>query len=199
MLECVTDNYGDPAVWGRYLGENEGVSYGITDEEIDLLQANDIQTLVIWNHTTDVTGYDHGQNEAEEAIEMAREYDIIEEVALFINVEPIYPVDAAFILGWHDALTDSEYESGIYGLFDPDEEIYPAFEAAADENDDLLDEMYVWSSSPNVGITAEEEAPAYDPDYPDGALLAGWQYGLDDEICNIDTNIFDGNVLDAVW
>ncbi|MBB6451335.1 hypothetical protein HNR44_003342 [Geomicrobium halophilum] len=44
-----------------------GVSVGITEEEIDLLQSNDIQPLVIWNHTTDITGDDHSQNEANEA------------------------------------------------------------------------------------------------------------------------------------
>ncbi|MBP1968383.1 hypothetical protein J2Z83_000475 [Virgibacillus natechei] len=199
MLACVTENFGDPSVWGRYLGDNEGVSVGLTEEEIDLLQSNDIQTLVIWNHTTDVTGYDHGQSEANQAIEMAQDLGIPEGVALFANVEPIYPVDAAFLLGWHDALTDSEYNSGVYGIFDPSEELYVAFEEAAEENSDLLDEMYVWTASPNVGITTEDDAPSYEPDYPEGSLLAGWQYGIEAETCNIDTNLFDGNVLEVLW
>ncbi|WP_245628136.1 glycoside hydrolase domain-containing protein [Shouchella shacheensis] len=148
MLACVTENFGNPSVWGRYLGDNEGVSVGLTTEEVDLLQSNDIQTLVIWNHTTDITGYDHGQSEANEAIEMAQDLGIPEDVALFANVEPIYPVDAAFLLGWHDTLMDSEYDSGVYGIFDPSEELYVAFEEAAEENSDLLDEMYVWTASP---------------------------------------------------
>src|SRR5699024_6856939 len=100
MLACVEDNFGSPEVWGRYLGDKEDVSRGLTSEEIDLLHANEIKILLIWNHFTDGTGYDHGQNQAEEAIAMAQDMGVPEEVAIFANVEPIYPIDAAFIQGW---------------------------------------------------------------------------------------------------
>ncbi|ARK30606.1 glycoside hydrolase domain-containing protein [Halalkalibacter krulwichiae] len=199
MLACVRDNFGDPQVWGRYLGTNEGVSYGLTEEEIELLQSNDIQILVIWNHFTDGTGYENGQNEATEAVETARDLGIPEGVALFANVEPIYPIDSSFIQGWHDVVSESEYSSGIYGIFDPSEELYVAFEAAAEENSSILDEMYIWTAAPNEGITTEDNAPDYNPEYPDGGLIGGWQYGIDAETCNIDTNIFDGNVLEVLW
>lgn len=199
LLACVRDNFGDPAVWGRYLLTNEGVSYGLTDEEIELLHSNDIEILVIWNHFTDGTGYENGQNEANEAVEAARDLGIPEEVALFANVEPIYPIDSDFIQGWHDVVSESEYSSGIYGIFDPNEELYVAFEAAVDADSSILEEMYVWTAAPNEGITTEENAPEYNPEYPDGALIAGWQYGIDAETCNIDTNLFDGNVLNVLW
>ncbi len=199
MLACVRENFGDPNVWGRYLGDNEDVSFGITEDEVDLLHSNDIEILVIWNHFTDATGYDKGESEAEAAIEMARDLAIPEDVALFANVEPIYPINSEFILGWHETIMDSEYSSGIYGIFDPNEELYAAFEAAAEENSDLLDNMYIWTAAPNEGITTEENAPDYNPEYPDEALIGGWQYGIDAETCNIDTNIFDGNVLDVLW
>ncbi len=198
-LACVRENFGDPQVWGRYLDDKEGVSYGLTTDEIDLLHSNDIQILVIWNHFTDGTGYENGQSEARDAIESARDLGIPEGVALFANVEPIYPIDSAFIQGWHDVVTESEYSSGLYGIFDPSEELYAAFEAAAEENASILDEMYVWTAAPNKGITTEENAPEYNPEYPEEALIGGWQYGLDAETCNIDTNIFDGNVLDVLW
>ena len=199
MLACVRNNFGDPEIWGRYLGTNEGASYGLTAEEVELLHAEDIQILVIYNHFNDGTGYEHGQDHAQAAIEMARDFGIPEGVALFANVEPIYPIDSDFILGWHDAVTESEYNSGIYGVFDPSQEVYVAFEAAADANPNILDEMHVWTAAPNEGITTEDNAPVYNPSYPDGALIGGWQYGLDAETCNIDTNIFDGNVLDVLW
>ncbi|MDG5788448.1 DUF1906 domain-containing protein [Evansella sp. AB-P1] len=199
MLACVTENFGDPQIWGRYLGDKEGVSYGLTHEEVELLHENDIQILVIWNHFTDATGYEKGQSEAEAAIEMARDFGIPEEVALFANVEPIYPIDSAFLLGWYDTIEESEYTPGVYGIFHPDRELYVAFEAAVEENSDLLDNYYVWTSSPDAGITTEENAPEYNPEAPEGSLIAGWQYGIDAETCNIDTNWYSGDVLDVLW
>ena len=199
LLACVRENFGDPEVWGRYLGTNEGVSYGLTEDEIDLLHSNDIQILVIWNHFTDGTGYENGENEAMAALETARDLGIPEGVALFANVEPIYPIDSAFIQAWHDVMSESEYNSGIYGIFDPSEELYVAFEEAVGEDPSILDEMYVWTAAPNEGITTEANAPEYNPEFPADALLGGWQYGIDAEACNIDTNLFDGQVLDVLW
>ncbi len=199
MLSCVRENFGDPQVWARYLGDKEGVSYGLTHEEVEFLHENDIDIMVIWNHFTDATSYEKGQSEATAAIEKAREFDIPEGVAIFANVEPIYPIDADFLLGWYDTLEDSEYESGVYGIFHPDRELYTAYETAVEENSSLLENNYVWTSSPNIGITTEENAPEYDPEAPEGALIAGWQYGIDAQTCNIDTNHFDSNVFDALW
>lgn len=199
MLMCVRENFGDPQVWARYLGDKEGVSYGLTHEEVELLHENEIDIMVIWNHFTDATGYDKGQSEATAAIEMARDFGIPEGVAIFANVEPIYPIDADFLLGWYETLEESEYESGVYGIFDPDRDLYVAYEIAAEENPSLLENNFVWTSSPNYGITTEENAPEYNPQAPEGALIAGWQYGIDAETCNIDTNHFDSNVFDALW
>ncbi|MFA9560548.1 glycoside hydrolase domain-containing protein [Evansella sp. AB-rgal1] len=199
FLACVRNNFGDPQVWGRYLGDKEGVSFGLTQEEVELFHENDIQILVIWNQFTDATGYDKGQSEAEAAINLARDFGIPEGVALFANVEPIYPIDTEFLLGWYDALQNSEYEAGVYGIFDPDRELYVAFEAAAEENPEILDDYYVWTSSPNVGITTEANAPDYNPQAPEGATIAGWQYGIDAETCNIDTNWFSNLAFDIFW
>lgn len=64
LLSCVRENFGSPKVWGRYLGEKEGVSAGITPEEAELLKENDIKLLVIWNRFNDATGLENGQSEA---------------------------------------------------------------------------------------------------------------------------------------
>ncbi|MDV2883626.1 DUF1906 domain-containing protein [Alkalihalophilus pseudofirmus] len=199
LLACVRDNFGNPEVWGRYLGDKDGVSFGLTQEEVELLQSNDIQILVIWNQFNEPVGFDKGQSEASAAIELAREFGIPEGVALFANVEPIYPIDDQFILGWHETMMESEYNSGIYGIFSPSEELYTAYVAAAEQDSTIYDEMYIWTASPNEGITTEANAPAYNPEFPEGGLIGGWQYGIDAETCNIDTNWFDGNVLDVLW
>ncbi|UCZ51924.1 DUF1906 domain-containing protein [Bacillus shivajii] len=199
MLTCIRENFGDPQVYARYLGDKEGVSYGLTHEEVELLHSNEIDIMVIWNHFEDARGYEKGQSEANDAIEMAREFGVPEGVALFANVEPIYPIDAEFILGWYDTLAESEYESGVYGIFSPDRDLYVEYEMAAEENPDLLENNYVWTSYPEEGVTTEENAPEYNPVAPEGSLLAGWQYGIEAETCNIDTNLFDGEVLDVLW
>lgn len=199
MLMCVRDHFGDPQVWGRYLGDKEGVSYGLTQEEVELLHSEDIQILVIWNHFEDATSYEKGQSEAQAAIEMAEDFGIPEEVALFANVEPIYPIDSGFLLGWYETLAESPYESGVYGIFDPSEELYIAYETAAEENSDLMENNWVWTAAPNVGITTEENAPEYNPEAPEGSLIAGWQYGIDAETCNIDTVHYNGDALEVFW
>lgn len=199
MISCVRENFGSPKVWGRYLGEKDGVSAGMTAEEVKLLHENDIKVLVIWNHFTDATGYENGKNEAEEAIKKAKELGIPEGVAIFADIEPNYPVDAEFIKGWSEVIAGSEYSSGIYGIFDAKRDLYKAFEEAAAEDQNILENTYIWTASPNEGITSEANAPEYKPEVPKNSLVGGWQYGIDAESCNIDTNLFSGKITDVLW
>lgn len=199
MLACVKENFGTPEVWGRYLGEKNGVSAGITSDEIKLLHDQEIKILVIWNHFTDATGSENGKQQAEEAIQQAQELGIPEGVAIFADIEPNYPVDSEFIRGWYEAMNESEYIPGIYGIFNPERDLYQEYEKAAAENPEILDNVYLWTASPNTGITSKENAPEYQPEVPENSLIAGWQYGIDAETCNIDTNLFSGNVIDVLW
>lgn len=199
LLACVRNNFGDPQVWGRYLGDKEGVSAGLTSEEVELLQENGIEILVIWNHFSDATGYENGENEANAAINLAKELGIPKGAAIFADIEPSYPVDSAFIQGWYEAMNQSGYEPGIYGIFDDDRNLTSAYNAAIDSNSEILENTFIWTASPNVGITTQANAPQYQPETPNNALVAGWQYGIDAQTCNIDTNLFNNEVLDALW
>lgn len=199
MLACVRDNFGDPKIWGRYLGEKDGVSAGLTTEEVELLHTNDIQILVIWNHFNDATGYKNGQQEAELAIQKAEEFGIPEGVAIFADIEPNYPVDSEFIRGWSETMTNSKYSSGIYGVFDPERDLYKEYEKAASNNREIAENTYLWTAAPNIGITSESNAPQYQPEAPENTLIGGWQYGLDAQACNIDTNLFSGKITDVLW
>lgn len=199
LFSCVRENFGSPKVWGRYLGEKEGVSAGITPEEAELLHSNDIKILVIWNRFSNAAGLENGQNEARAAIKLAEELGIPEGVAIFADIEPSYPVDSAFIEGWFQVMEDSPYRSGIYGIFDPERALTQAFEEAGNSNSVLLENTYVWTAAPNVGITTEKQAPGYKPQAPENALIAGWQYGIDAQACNIDTNLFNGEITEEVF
>jgi hypothetical protein len=199
MLACVTDNFGSPDIWGRYLGDKEGVSKGLTADEIELLHSNDIKILLIWNHFEDARGYENGKQQAQEAIQMAEDLGVPEGVAIFADIEPSYPVDAEFIRGWYEIMSESVYSPGVYGVFDSEQELYAALEQAGQDNGELLANTYVWTAAPNIGITTETNAPEYQPEAPNNALIGGWQYGLDAQACNIDTNLFHSNLLDVVW
>lgn len=196
FLGCVVDNFGEPVVWGRYLGEKEGVSEGLDTAEVQLLHDNDIQILVIYNHVEDARGYDNGVNHAEEAIAMAEELEIPEGVAIFVDIEPDYPVDAVFMEGWYQTMVDSNYEPGVYGVFDEESELLNAYNSMEQE---VLENTIVWTAYPQEEVTTKENAPDYNPQGPENARVYGWQYAIDSETCNIDTNLFEGNMLEYLW
>lgn len=199
MLTCVRDNFGNPKVWGRYLGDNTDVSTGITKEEVEFLHSNDIQLLLIWNHFNDATGYENGKEEAKKAIEQAEKLGVPEGVAIFADIEPSYPVDSEFIRGWYDELSQSKYKPGIYGIFENEKKLTKAFHDAVKKNKKILEETFIWTAAPSEKITKEANAPKYRPDAPENARIAGWQYGIDAKSCNIDTNLFNTDMKSILW
>ncbi|WP_449536612.1 glycoside hydrolase domain-containing protein [Ferdinandcohnia sp. Marseille-Q9671] len=196
---CVKENFGDPVIFGRYLGEREGISVGLTPEQVEAIHGEGDFILPIYNHFNDATGYDNGVAHAKEAIKMASEMGIPHEVAIFADIEPTYPVDSEFIRGWFETIEESQYKSGIYGVFDAEQALFEAYQAAVKSNGAILEGNYIWTAAPNVGITTEAEAPAFEPAAPEGSLAWGWQYGLDAETCNIDTNLFKRELVDVLW
>ncbi|TKC19531.1 glycoside hydrolase domain-containing protein [Robertmurraya kyonggiensis] len=199
MLSCVRENYGEPKVWGRYLGEKEGVSSGITTDEAEFLHSNNILVLPIWNHFTDATGYDSGKSEAEQAIKKAEELGLPAGVPIFADIEPSYPVNSEFIKAWYDVLGNSNYKPGIYGVFESGNELTTAFEEAAGNDKNILASTYIWTASPHTGTTSESNAPTYEPEAPENSLVGGWQYGIEGKACNIDTNLFSGKITEILW
>jgi hypothetical protein len=196
---CVRDNFGDPTILGRYLGDKEGVSTGLTEEEADLIKSNNDKILLIHNRFDDAAGFDKGVKEAEEAIGLAQEIGAPEGTALFADIEPTYSVNADFIIGWYETVSSSSYVPGIYGIFEGDQALAAAFSGAVNQDRAIQDDTYLWTASPNVGITAEENAPDYNPEAPEGSKIIGWQYGIDAQACNIDTNLFSNEYQDVLW
>nr|WP_263324711.1 glycoside hydrolase domain-containing protein [Neobacillus sp. Marseille-Q6967] len=199
FLQCVKDNYGNPVAFGRYLETKEGVSSGLTPEEVNLLHQNGIKIIPIYNHFTNATTYENGVAEAKAAIAYAQEIGIPEGVAIFADIEPTYPVDEAFIRGWVETLLKSPYKPGIYGVFTNDSTLTAAFQAAVTNNQEVGNSTIIWSSNPDQGVTPQAEAPAFQPGAPQNISVTIWQYGIDGETCNIDTNLINSNVLDYFW
>ncbi|MFT4415546.1 glycoside hydrolase domain-containing protein [Fredinandcohnia humi] len=196
---CVREHFGDPVVFGRYLGDIEGVSKGLTAKQVKLIHSKGDYILPIYNHFDNATGYENGVSQAKEAIKLASEIGMPKGIAIFADIEPNYPVDSEFIRGWFETISNSQYKSGIYGVFDQEQNLSKAFNEAIEKNQDILENNYIWTAAPNIGITTQAKAPKYTPEAPENSLVWGWQYGIDAESCNIDTNLFKGALVDVLW
>lgn len=196
LFQCVAGQFGKPEVWGRYLGDRDGVSVGLDAAEIDFLHENNIQILVIYNHVNDARGYEQGVTHANQAIQFAENVGVPEGVAIFGDIEPDYPVDQAFIEGWYNTLTASDYAPGIYGVFNEDSDLMLAFEAL---DADIQKGTIVWTAYPQQEITTAENAPEFNPKGPEAAPVLGWQYAIEAEACAIDTNLFSEEILEYLW
>lgn len=196
LYQCVVENFGKPNVWGRYLGDIEDVSAGLDQDEVNYLHENDAHILVIYNHFSEATGYDHGVEEAEQAISLAEELNIPEGVAIFGDIEPDYPVDQDFINGWYETLVSSPYQPGLYGVFNEDSELFKSFHQTTK---DTKKNTILWTAYPQEEITSKDDAPKYNPNGPDDAKVFGWQYAINAKTCNIDTNLFSDDMIDVLW
>jgi len=199
LYACVNENFGKPTVWGRYLGTIDGVSSGLTTEEVEYLHANGVKILLINNQFNNATGYENGVEQANIGISLAGELNAPEGVAIFADIEPNYPVDSAFIQGWFDTMMGSPYEPGIYGVFSPDSALVEAYQVSINENQEIQNKVILWTAYPHVDVTTQANAPANAAEAPEGSLLYGWQYGIDAATCNIDTNLFKGSLFDFLW
>ncbi|WP_245308160.1 glycoside hydrolase domain-containing protein [Halalkalibacter urbisdiaboli] len=199
LAACVRNHFGEPTFWGRYLEDKEEVSFGLTEKEVTLLHQNGYSILVIYNHFIDGTTYEKGVAEAKVAIEYAKQIGVPNGVAIFANVEPEYPIDSQFIMGWYDTISASDYVPAIYGVFSEDGDVRVAYEEAVREEETIGEEMIIWTNQPQVGITTEANAPDFQPEVPDSRRDVVWQYGLEAEQCNIDTNLLPASVLEYLW
>jgi len=202
FFACVKEHFGFPAFVGRYLETKEGVSHGITREEAAFLHEQGVKILPIYNHFTDATTYERGVAEAEQAIRLAGEAGIPEGVAIFADVEPDYPVDAEFLRGWTETMLDSPYVPGLYAVLveASDSKALRSYLSFARQHQELASALAVWTSDVEVGITTKANAPqAYAPEAEAVTTVDVWQYGIDAEACNIDTNLMRSSFMDYLW
>src|SRR5699024_7371507 len=144
-------------------------------KEVEFLHDKDIKILVIYNQITEATGYDNGAEHAQQAIDLAKDLDVPEGVAIFGDIEPDFPVDPQFIEGWYEALDDSPYEPALYGVFAEDNDVTIAYN---DTDEDVQKNTIVWTAYPQEEITTQDKAPEYAPEGPEHAKVYGWQYAI---------------------
>lgn len=199
FMQCVVDNYGKPVVFGRYLETKEGVSSGLTEEEVALLHEQGVKIIPIYNHFINATTYESGVAEANMAIAFAQKIGIPDGIAIFADIEPNYPVDEGFIRGWVDTMLGSAYKPGIYGVFTNESTLNAAYQASLANNENVQSQTIIWSSNPDPGVTPQANAPQYQPGAPENVNVSIWQYGIKGETCNIDTNLVQSKIIQHLW
>jgi hypothetical protein len=199
MYQCISENYGVPVFVARYLGNNGDVSVGLTKEEVKLLHDKKVKILPIHNHFTEATGMKKGQNEAEEAVKLAKSIGVKTGVIIVADIEPGFKVNAEFILGWTKTLLDHNYTPGVYGDFG-NNELLNAYVKATKEDKAVKDNTILWSNQPSIGVTGRKGAPnEFKGKSPNEEKTFVWQYGIESKKCNIDTDLGKKNLLDLLW
>jgi hypothetical protein len=199
LYNCVVDNFGKPSYWGRYLTTIPNVSDGLTQQEINLLQGNNVKIMPIFNNFDTATGYREGRTAAINATYNARRLGIPTGTFIFANVERFFDVDEGWIRGWVDVMYSSGFRPGIYA--DPSTAKFNKAYCTAVSNDAKVGEQVViWSQEPTPGPTAKNNAPSYKPIAPPCvANVWAWQYGENAEQCPIDTNLIEPRLFEAIW
>ncbi len=90
LYECVRNTYGQPDFWGRYLHRIEGVSDGLTAEEIRFIRERGIKILPIYNNFTEAIGSRAGTVSARNAMFQAKLLNMREGSFIFANIENFF-------------------------------------------------------------------------------------------------------------
>jgi hypothetical protein len=187
LLPQVKGSLGTPDFWGRYLTQT--VCPGISGAEIAAARANHMAILPIYNdyNCSGVVGYGAGRQYAAAAAEAAWGLGIPKGRALVIDIEPpgsacpgAAYVDAAFIQGWYDGLTATQYVAAYYGDGTGGKEFGSAWCGAVAAKPEIAQNSYVWSFQPSLtGGFGKGNAPGYAPNAPGcAAHSSAWQYVL---------------------
>jgi hypothetical protein len=197
--QCVSEKYGKPAFWGRYLKTVPGVSEGLTKEEITFLHEQSSKIIPIQNNFQRAQGYNDGVLAAIEAIRLSESLGFPKNTAIFANIEFHFTVDYEWIRGWVHTFSSSGYLPGLYG--DPVRGKFNlAYCIAASHDEMVKSQTIVWSSQPKPGATKASEAPDYKPTSPNcSANVFIWQYGEGAPSCEIDTDLADPRALEHMW
>lgn len=218
MIEDVRSTYGDPEMWGRYLGaqDDEG-GKSLEVSEVTLAHENGIAIgLFYFDYAADLAleGYDTGQELAQEALQFAAgAYDgpdappVPAGTAIVVDHEPGIPVDDLFIQGWYDTIAASPYRPGYYGnVGDADDRpegqsLEVAFCDAVASQPEIAAAL-LWTPQPQhgPGRTGPEDAPEYAPATPACAEQPqAWQYAINEDNDDpvVDTNLVRANM--GLW
>lgn len=197
--QCISKDYGKPAFVGRYLGNVNDVSKSLTKDEVNFLHSKGIKILPIHNRFSKALGLENGKKEAEEAIKLAKSVGVKDGVVIMADIEPKFPVDPDFLIGWTDTMLKSKYMPGVYGDFNKND-LAKAYKVAAKRDQSVKDKLILWTNQPSIGVTSQDKAPTkFKGQSPNSDGTLAWQYGIKSKQCNIDADLGKNDLLDLLW
>jgi len=184
----VTRYYGTPDFWARYMTRTYNCP-GISQAEIAAAAYKHMGLLPIYNDydCNAVRTYNVGLRYATEASAAASSLGIPLGTVIAIDIEPYGEqcpgaarVDAGFIEGWYDGVSQANYAPMYYGDGTVGSDFANAWCQAVAERPETAANSYLWTFQPSLsGRFTKAKAPQYSPHEPNCAgNVAAWQYVL---------------------
>lgn len=184
LFEWVVRNKVYPSFWGRRInGEN-----ALTKEEIKYLRERGCQTAALYVAPEERATEEQGVMAAMDAVGIARNLDIPDECAIFLDLDADKKVTTAFLRGYAKTLLSEGYKAGFKAntdaLFGFDRE----YSRGLLHENELFSQCLIWATAPtldefNQMATSHLIRPdKWMPYAPSGITrkdIAFWQYGLD--------------------
>lgn len=166
-LSSVQSTYGaTPSFWGRYLSDCTGrcgSNLGRPEARADLAEGIHLLLVVADRQGRFDLGGTNGVADGEAAVRAARALGVPKGVALFKDLEAESIVNAAYVVGFFDAVAKGGYRPGFYLNAEPGMSGGAAYCRAVREHP-AVGSSYLWASENEPGTSAStppEEAPAY--------------------------------------
>ncbi|HET6309970.1 MAG TPA: glycoside hydrolase domain-containing protein [Candidatus Nitrosotalea sp.] len=203
----VAGRFGTPDFWGRYLTDTG--CPGISAAEIATAARLHMGLLPIYNdyNCSRVASYPTGHRYAVEATNAAASLGIPKGRVIAIDIEPYgdqcpgaVNVDAAFVQGWFDGVSDAGYAPTYYGNGTAGTEFATAWCAAVADQPELATRSYLWSFQPSLlGNFNKANAPGFAPYEPGcpGQMVA-WQYQIDSSMSGPNSDVDHDEALSTM-
>jgi hypothetical protein len=207
ILPQVVARFGTPDFWGRYL-TNTGCP-GISGAEIATAARLHMGILPIYNeyNCSRVDSYPTGHRYATEATSAAVSLGIPKGRVLAIDIEPYgeqcpgaINVDAGFVQGWFDGVSEAGYAPTYYGNGTAGTEFATAWCAAVAAQPEIANRAYLWSFQPSLlGNFTKANAPGFAPYEPGcrGQMFA-WQYQIDSSMSGPNSDVDHDEALSTL-
>jgi hypothetical protein len=184
----VAHYYGKPDFWARYMTNTYNCP-GISQAEIAAAAFRKMGLVPIYNDydCNAVRTYKVGLRYATDASATAARLGIPVGTVLAIDIEPYGEqcpgaarVDAGFVEGWYDGITQAGYAPMYYGDGTAGSDFASAWCHAVADRPETAMNSYLWSFQPSlIGRWTKGRAPQFLPHEPGCAgNVAAWQYVL---------------------
>jgi hypothetical protein len=203
----VAGRFGTPDFWGRYLTDTG--CPGISAPEIATAARLHMGLLPIYNeyNCSHVVGYATGHRYAVEATSAASSLGIPKGRVIAIDIEPYgdqcpgaVNVDAGFVQGWFDGVSDAGYAPTYYGNGTAGTEFASAWCAAVAAQPEVATHSYLWSFQPSLlGSFTKANAPGFAPYSPGCAgHMTAWQYQIDSSMSGPSSDVDHDEALSTM-